>query len=78
MRKFLSWLQERIKSWIKAATPVLIIDLFSDLTHSRTHLIVENALLRQQLIKFLIQGWAERLIRAFETRFHNFLDLFES
>src|SRR6266496_1572672 len=50
MRKFLSWLQKRIKSWIKPATPVLIIDLLSDLTHSRTDLIVENALLRQQLI----------------------------
>jgi hypothetical protein len=50
MRKFLSWLQERIKRWIKPATPVLIIDLLSDLTHSRTDLIVENALLRQQLI----------------------------
>ncbi len=50
MRQFLSWLQERIKSWIKPATPVLIIDLLSDLTHSRTNLIVENALLRQQLI----------------------------
>ena len=43
MRKFLFWLQERIKSWIKPATPILIIDLLSDL-------IVENALLRQQLI----------------------------
>jgi hypothetical protein len=50
MKKFLSWLQERIKSWIKPATPVLIIDLLSDLTHSRIDLIVENALLRQQLI----------------------------
>ena len=50
MRKFLSWLQERIKSWIKPATPVLIIDLLSDLTHSRTDLIVENVLLHQQLI----------------------------
>ena len=50
MRKFLVWLQERIKSWIKPATPVLIIYLLSDLTHSRTDLIVENALLRQQLI----------------------------
>jgi transposase InsO family protein len=50
MRKFLSWFQERIKSWIKPATPVLIIDLLSDLTHSRIDLIVENALLRQQLI----------------------------
>jgi putative transposase len=50
MRKFLSWLQERIKIGIKPVTPVLIIDLLSDLTHSRTDLIVENALLRQQLI----------------------------
>ena len=50
MRKFLFWLQVRIKSWIKPATPVLIIDLLSDLTHSRTDLIVENVLLRQQLI----------------------------
>jgi len=50
MRKFLFWLQARIKSWIKPATPVLIIDLLSDLTHSRTDLIVENVLLRQQLI----------------------------
>jgi hypothetical protein len=50
MRKFLSWFQERIKSWIKPATPVLIINLLSDLTHSRTDLVVENALLSQQLI----------------------------
>jgi len=50
MRKFLSWFQERIKSWIKPATPVLMIDLLSDLAHSRIDLIVENALLRQQLM----------------------------
>lgn len=50
MRKFLSWFQEHIKSWIKPATPVLIIDLLSDLTHSRAGLVVENAMLRQQLI----------------------------
>ena len=50
MRKFLFWLQARIKSWIKPATPVLSIDLLSDLTHSRTDLIVENVLLGQQLI----------------------------
>ena len=34
MRKFLSWFQEHIKSWIKPATPALIIDLLSDLTQS--------------------------------------------
>lgn len=35
MRKFVFWFQERIRSWIKPAMPVLIIDLLSDLTHSR-------------------------------------------
>jgi putative transposase len=50
LRKFLFWLQARIKSWIKPAPPVLSIDLLSDLTHSRKDLIVENVLLRQQLI----------------------------
>ncbi len=50
MRKFLAWLQKRIKHWIKPAPPALISGLLSDLTHSRTDLAVENALLRQQLI----------------------------
>ena len=50
MGKFLHWLQERIKHWIKPATSVLIIGILSDLTHSHTDLVVENALLRQQLI----------------------------
>jgi transposase InsO family protein len=50
MRKFLAWLQKRIKHWIKPAHPGLISGLLSDLTRSRTDLVVENALLRQQLI----------------------------
>lgn len=50
MGKFLHWLQERIKHWIKPATSVLTIDILSDLTRSHTDLVVENALLRQQLI----------------------------
>jgi len=50
MRKFLAWLQNRIKHWIKPAPPALISGLLSDLIHSRTDLVVENALLRQQLI----------------------------
>ena len=50
MGKILLWLQERLKFWTKPATSALIIDLLSDLTRSRTDLIVENALLRQQLI----------------------------
>jgi putative transposase len=50
MSKFLHWLQERIKLWTRPATPGLIIGILSDLTRSRTDLVVENALLRQQLI----------------------------
>ena len=50
MGKILHWLQERVKLWTKPATSVLIIGILSDLTRSRTDLVVENALLRQQLI----------------------------
>jgi len=50
MGKFLHSLQERIKHWIKPATSVLIIGILSDLTRSHTDLVVENALLRQQMI----------------------------
>jgi hypothetical protein len=50
MGKFLHSLQERIKHWIKPTTSVLIIGILSDLTRSHTDLVVENALLRQQLI----------------------------
>lgn len=48
--KFISWLQEHIRRWTKPATSTLVSGLFSDLTRSRTDLVVENALLRQQLI----------------------------
>jgi hypothetical protein len=48
--KFLLWLQEFIKHWIKPATPVLVSSVLSDLSRSRIDLVVENALLRQQLI----------------------------
>ena len=50
MGKILLWLQERIKRWMKSAISGLIIGLLSDLTRSRTDLVVENAFLRQQLI----------------------------
>jgi hypothetical protein len=43
MGKFLSWLQEHTKHWTKPATSTLISSVLSDL-------VVENALLRQQLI----------------------------
>ena len=50
MGKILLWLEERIKRWTKPATSVLIIGLLSDLTRNHNDLVVENALLRQQLI----------------------------
>ncbi len=50
MGKILDWLQERVKHWIKPATSVLLVGILSDLSRSRTDLVVENALLRQQLI----------------------------
>ena len=50
MDKLLVWLQERIKLWTKPVTSSLAIGILSDLTRSRADLVVENALLRQQLI----------------------------
>ena len=49
MGKILLRLQEHLKRWIKPANSVLI-GAPSDLTRSRTDLVIENALLRQQLI----------------------------
>ncbi|MFZ1042697.1 MAG: hypothetical protein WCA79_04045 [Anaerolineales bacterium] len=46
----LLWLQQHIKHWTKPATAVLISGLLTNVTRSRSDLIVENALLRQQLI----------------------------
>ena len=46
----LPWLQERIKRWTKPATLLLILGLLSDLTCNRANLMIENAMLRQQLL----------------------------
>ncbi len=48
--EILLWVEKHIKLWSKPATPVLISGLFTDLARSHTDLILENALLRQQLI----------------------------
>lgn len=42
--------EKHIKLWSKPVTPVLISGLFTDLARSRSDLILENGLLRQQLI----------------------------
>ena len=50
LKYFLFQFQQHIKHWAKPATLSLISGVISDLTRSRSDLIVENALLRQQLI----------------------------
>ena len=50
INKILLWLQDCIKQWTKPATLTLTVGLLSDFTRSRMDLIVENAMLRQQLI----------------------------
>ena len=44
------WIQQLIKQWAKPATQSSISGIHSDLTRSRSNLVIENALLRQQLI----------------------------
>ena len=73
--KILLWLQERIKLWTKPATSILIIGILSDLARNRTDLVVENALLRQQLIvlnrqvKLAQLTNSDRFCLVFLTRF---------
>ena len=50
MGKVLCWLQERVKYWTKPAVSVLIISILSDLSRSRSDLVVENVLLRHHRI----------------------------
>jgi putative transposase len=49
-RYYLFQFQQRLKHWAKPATLSLISGVISDLNRSRSDLIIENALLRQQLI----------------------------
>jgi hypothetical protein len=49
-KPFLFRLQQRIKHWTKPAALSLIAGVLSDLTRSRADLIIENALLHQQMI----------------------------
>ena len=47
---FTPWIQHQIKSWLKPTTVSLAIGVITDLSRSRADLLVENALLRRQLI----------------------------
>jgi len=44
------WIQHQIKGWVKPTTVSLAIGAITDLSRNRFDLLVENALLRQQLI----------------------------
>jgi putative transposase len=48
--KIILWLQDRIKHWTKPAIFTLTSGVLSDISRSRLELMVENAMLRQQLI----------------------------
>jgi putative transposase len=50
LKYYLFQFQKKIKQWAKPNTQSMISGVLSDLTRSRSDLIVENALLRQQLI----------------------------
>jgi putative transposase len=52
---FLFQFQQHIKHWAKPVTLSLISGFISDMTRSCSDLIVENALLRQQLIVLHLQ-----------------------
>jgi putative transposase len=44
------WIQQKINGWLKPTTLSLAVGAITDLSRSRADLLVENALLRQQLI----------------------------
>jgi 1,2-phenylacetyl-CoA epoxidase catalytic subunit len=46
-KSFVIWIQWLIKQWAKPATLTLTSSSFSDLTRSRSNLVIENALLCQ-------------------------------
>jgi hypothetical protein len=47
---FSHWIQHQIKVWMKPTTVTLALGALADLSRSKADLLVENALLRQQLI----------------------------
>jgi hypothetical protein len=47
---FSHWIQLQIKGWLKPTTVTLALGALADLSRSKADLLVENALLRQQLI----------------------------
>ena len=46
----LEWLEQQLQRWTQPIQPSLILDTLSDLRRDKSELVLENALLRQQLI----------------------------
>ena len=49
VRSLLQAIKQRLRQWTKPDNRALALDVALDLTHSKSELIVENALLRRQL-----------------------------
>ena len=50
LKRFVSRMKQHLKQWSKPAFPGMAVGSLSDLRRSRKDLIIENAILRQQLI----------------------------
>jgi hypothetical protein len=50
LKRFVSRMKQHLKQWSKPAFPSMAVESRSDLRRSRKDLIIENAILRQQLI----------------------------
>ena len=58
------WLKRTIKKWTKPSSLAVIAGSISDLTRSRTDLLIENAILRQQLAVLSRQAKRPDLTRS--------------
>jgi putative transposase len=50
LKRFVSCVKQHVKQWSKPAIASIAVGSLSDLKRSRRDLIIENAMLRQQLI----------------------------
>ena len=50
LKRFVNCMKQDIKRWSKPVTANLVVGTLSDLKRSRRDLLIENAMLRQQLI----------------------------
>jgi hypothetical protein len=61
---FSAWMHQILKRWTKPIANPVIMGALSDLHRNRTDLVLENALLRQQLIVLTRQVKRPQLIQG--------------